>query len=157
MKLRADLERITVDSYPNLMQARPDDPLCRGYKHTSALERTVMQNLLNTLWTWPVALLQVVRSVFWHAFEHLRMISTNLLEKEFLAMFCWVAFALLMVPWPLQLSRSKAVGSQVCFLFTSLAAVHVSGWDKNSFGKYSYLCSVLWQSEETPLLNDASN
>lgn len=34
MKLRADVERIMVDTCPSLMQARPDSPLCRGCKHT---------------------------------------------------------------------------------------------------------------------------
>lgn len=106
----------------------------------------------DTLWIWSAAVLQVVRSIFWHALERLRMISTNLPAKKFLVMLCWVAFALLMVPWPLKLIRSKSVGSQEHFLFTPLAAVHVFGWDKNSFGDYSYLCSGLWQAEETPLL-----
>lgn len=160
MKWRADLERIAPDTDPSLKQARPDSPLCRGCNtHTSALERSVKENLLwhhldlacfcpppGSEEHFPPCL-----RTPWadnHMLPNIK-VSHNVLLRSFCTSDSHM--------WPLKLSSSKAVGSKIRFVFVPLAAAPVFGWDKNSFGNYSYLHSVLWQSEETVLLNDASS
>lgn len=123
-EMRADLERITADADPNLMPARPDSPLCRGCKmNLSALERLVKENFLQHH-SGLVALgseeyfppcLRILRFDN-HAFSSIGVSGNVFLRRS----YTYDSHT-----WPLKVSRSKAAGSEIHFVFVPLTAAHV--------------------------------